>query len=431
MLDLRYVVGNLEEVGRKLARRGGQIELAPLAELARERRDLLVSVEGLRQQQNQANERMRKLAKSPEAANELAVARAELRGVGDVIASKDARLKEVEAELEALLEGLPNLPHDTVPDGTSADQNVVVRSWGEKPRFDFAPKEHADIGEALGILDFNRAAKVAGARFAFYLAAGARLERALISFMIDLHVARGYREVLPPFLVNRASYLGTGQFPKFEQDVFAIEKHDLFLVSTAEVPVTNLHRDEILDASVLPLKYVAYSPCFRSEAGSYGKDTRGLIRQHQFQKVELVKLSRPETSYEEHEGLVIDAEEILRRLGLHYRVSLLCAGDMGFGAAKCYDLEVWLPGQGAYREISSVSNFEDFQARRAKIRYRPTKDEGKGDKPRLVHTLNGSGLAVGRAVVALLENGQKQDGSVDLPEALWPYLGGLRRIEKL
>jgi len=427
MLDLRYVVGNLDEVRRKLARRGGQVDLAPIAALAAERRDLLVAVEGLRQQQNQANDEMRKLARSPDA---LAEARTRLRLVADSIKEKDARLKLVEEALEEQLAGLPNLPSDSVPDGTSAEQNVVVRSWGVKPAFDFVPKEHADLGEALGILDFDRAAKISGARFAVYFGAAARLERALIAFMLDLHTSRGYREVLPPFLVNRASYVGTGQFPKFEPDVFAVKDHDLFLVSTAEIPVTNLRRDEILDAAELPVRYAAYSPCFRSEAGSYGKDTRGLIRQHQFQKVELVKLCRPESSYEEHEGLLADAEEVLRRLGLHYRVSLLCAGDMGFGAAKCYDLEVWLPGQGAYREISSVSNFEDFQARRAKIRYRPAKDEGKGDKPRLVHTLNGSGLAVGRTVVALLENGQKADGSIDLPEVLWPYLGGLRRIEK-
>jgi seryl-tRNA synthetase len=427
MLDLRYVVDNLDAVRRKLERRGGNIDLAPLAELARERRELLVSVEGLRQQQNQANEEMRKLAKSPDA---LAEARVRLRQVADTIKEKDARLKVVETALEDLLAGLPNLPHDSVPDGLSAEQNVVVRSWGEKPKFDFTPKEHADLGEALGILDFDRAAKISGARFAVYFGAAARLERALINFMLDLHTGRGYREVLPPFMVNRASYVGTGQFPKFESDVFAVKDHDLFLISTAEVPVTNLRRDEILEAAELPVKYAAYTPCFRSEAGSYGKDTRGLIRQHQFQKVELVKLTRPEASYEEHEGLLADAEEVLRRLGLHYRVSLLCAGDMGFGAAKCYDLEVWLPGQNAYREISSVSNFEDFQARRAKIRYRPAKEEGKGEKPRLVHTLNGSGLAVGRTVVALLENGQKKDGSIDLPEALWPYLGGLKRIEK-
>jgi seryl-tRNA synthetase len=427
MLDLRYVVANLDEVGRKLGRRGGQIDLAPIAELASERRDLLVAVEGLRQQQNQANDEMRKLAKDPEA---LGAARARLREVAEAIKEKDARLKVVEAALEELLAELPNIPHDSVPDGTSADDNVIVRTWGEKPRFDFPPKEHADLGEQLGILDFDRAAKVAGARFAVSYGAAARLERALANFMLDLHGGHGYREVLPPFLVNRASFFGTGQFPKFEPDVFAVKDHDLFLISTAEVPVTNLRRDEILDAAELPLKYVAYTPCFRSEAGSYGKDTRGLIRQHQFQKVELVKLTTPESSYEEHESLLADAEDVLRRLRLHYRVSLLCAGDMGFGAAKCYDLEVWLPGQGAYREISSVSNFEDFQARRAKIRYRPAKEEGKGDRPRLVHTINGSGLAIGRTVVALLENGQQKDGSIDLPEALWPYLGGLKRIEK-
>jgi seryl-tRNA synthetase len=301
-----------------------------------------------------------------------------------------------------------------------------VRTVGEPGKPDFEPKEHSDLGEALGILDFERAAKIAGARFAVYLGAGARLERALGNFMLDLHGSRGYREILPPFLVNRASYVGTGQFPKFEQDVFAVAGHDLFLISTAEVPLTNFHGDEVLDAAQLPFKYAAYTSCFRSEAGSYGKDTRGLIRQHQFQKVELVKLCRPETSYQEHEQLTLDAEEVLKRLGLPYRVVLLCAGDMGFGAAKCYDLEVWLPGQNAYREISSCSNFEDFQARRAKIRFK----EGQGSKPRLVHTLNGSGLAVGRTVVAILENYQRADGSVDIPEALWPYMGGLKRLER-
>ncbi len=422
MLDLKYVVAHLDEVRARLACRGGDLDLEPVAKLARERSELILEVEGLRQKQNAANETMRKLAKEPE---KLAVARTELRQTSERIKAIDFQLREVEEKLEDQLLRIPNLPHESVPDGLTAEQNVVVRSWGEKPRVDFQPKEHADLGEALGILDFERAAKIAGARFVVYSGLGARLERALGSFMLDIHTQRGYREVLPPFMVNRASYVGTGQFPKFEQDVFAVKDHDLFLVSTAEVPVTNLYRDEVLEGAQLPIRHCAYTPCFRSEAGSYGKDTRGLIRQHQFQKVELVKFTRPESSYEEHEQLVRDAEEILQRLGLHYRVVLLCAGDMGANAAKCYDIEVWLPGQNAYREISSCSNFEDYQARRAKIRF---KDEG--GKPRLVHTLNGSGLAVGRTLVAILEQGQKADGSVDLPELLWPYLGGVKRIEK-
>lgn len=422
MLDLKYVVTHLDEVRQKLSRRGGHIDLGPVAALAKQRSELTVEVEGLRQQQNAANDDMRKLAKDPV---KLAEARGKLRLVADRIKAIDGGLNEVEENLEAQLLRLPNLPHDSVPDGTSAADNVEVRSFGEKPKFDFAPKDHADLGEALGILDFERAAKIAGARFVVYVGLGARLERALSAFMLDVHAERGYHEVLPPFLVNRASYVGTGQFPKFEQDVFAIKDHDLFLVSTAEVPVTNLYRDEVLAGAKLPIRHSAYTACFRSEAGSYGKDTRGLIRQHQFQKVELVKFARPEDSAAEHESLVSDAEEILKRLGLPYRVMLLCAADMGASAAKCYDLEVWLPGQNAYREISSCSNFEDYQARRAKIRF---KDEG--GKPRFVHTLNGSGLAVGRTLVAVLENGQRADGSVDLPQVLWPYLGGLRRLEK-
>ncbi len=422
MLDIKSVAGNLEEVARKLGRRGPGIDLAPVAKLAAERRALTQEVEGLRQKQNGANDAICGKAKDPEA---MATLRAEMRQLSDQIKEKDGRLRELEEALEAELLRIPNVPHESVPDGKDASDNVVVRTVGEPRRFDFVPKEHSDVGEALGILDFERAAKISGARFVVYWGAAARLERALAAFMLDVHRSRGYREVLPPFMVNRASYVGTGQFPKFEEDVFGLKDHDLFLISTAEVPVTNLHRDEILDAASLPRKYVAYTPCFRAEAGSYGKDTRGLIRQHQFQKVELVQFTRPEDSYSAHEALTNDAEEILKRLGLPYRVVLLCAGDMGFGAAKCYDLEVWLPGQNAYREISSCSNFEDFQARRSKIRFK----EGPGSKPRLVHTLNGSGLAVGRTLVAILENFQRADGSVDLPEPLWPYLGGLRRLE--
>jgi seryl-tRNA synthetase len=422
MLDLRWVIANLDDVQRRLGSRGGGTDFAPIVALAGERKARTLEVEGLRQRQNQANDRMRQQAKDPAG---LEAARAEMRQVSGSIKQGEARLKEVEAQLEALLVQIPNLPDASVPAGSDASQNQVVRTVGAPPKFDFTPKDHVDLGEALGILDFERAAKLSGARFAVSWGAGARLERALTQFMLDLHLSRGYREVAPPFLVNRESYLGTGQFPKFEQDVFAVQGHDLFLISTAEVPLTNLHRDEILDSEQLPLKYVAATPCFRSEAGSYGKDTRGLIRQHQFHKVELVKFSHPDRSEAEHESLTADAEEVLKRLGLPYRVVLLCTGDMGFAAARCYDLEVWLPGQNAYREISSCSNCTDFQARRAKIRFR----EGPGSKPRLVHTLNGSGLAVGRTLVALLENGQRKDGSVDLPEPLWPYLGGTRRLD--
>jgi seryl-tRNA synthetase len=320
---------------------------------------------------------------------------------------------------------LPNLPNPSVKIGKSADDNLEVRRWGEPPQFDFDPINHWDIGETLGILDFSRAAKIAGARFAVYRDAGAKLERALINFMLDLHTTEhGYKEMLPPALVNRAALLGTGQLPKFEEDLFHLAPGDYFLIPTAEVPLTNLHRDETLEREELPIKYVAYTPCFRSEAGSYGKDVRGLIRQHQFNKVEMVKFSEPESSYDELESMTRNAEEVLKRLRLPYRVVELCTGDMGFPSAKTYDLEVWLPGQNAYREISSCSNCEDFQARRANIRYRKDK---KG-KPIFVHTLNGSGLAVGRTLVAILENYQQKDGSVVIPEVLRPYMGELARI---
>jgi seryl-tRNA synthetase len=420
MLDLRYVTGNLEEAERRLSRRGPGVDLGPLKKLASERRALILETEELRRRQKEGGEAMRKAGK-----DEQERLRAELREVSQKIKAGDDRLKQVEEELSGILLTLPNLPHDSVPDGTTADANAVVDVWGEKPKFDFAPKDHAEIGEALGILDFQSAAKVSGARFAVYRGAGARLERALINFMLDLHAQRGYLEVLPPFLVKRESMVGTGQLPKFEADAFKTAgEPELFLIPTAEVPVTNLHREEILEGDRLPLKYCAYTPCFRAEAGSYGKDVRGLIRNHQFQKVELVKFVRPEESYREHESLLDDAREVLRRLGLHHRVVSLCAGDLGFAAAKCYDIEVWLPGQEAYREISSCSNFEDYQARRAQIRFRPE----KGDKPRLLHTLNGSGLAVGRTVVAILEQYQQADGAVLVPEALRPYLGGMERI---
>jgi seryl-tRNA synthetase len=340
----------------------------------------------------------------------------------------EARLKEVEEELSRILLLIPNVPLESVPVGAGAEDNVQVRAWGEKPNLLFAPKQHFELGEKLGMLDFERAAKVSGSRFAFYKGALARLERALASFMLDVHTQKGYLEMLPPYLVLRESMMGTGQLPKFEDDAFkTLGDPERFLIPTAEVPVTNYHADEILEGEQLPLRYCAFSPCFRAEAGSAGKDTRGLIRQHQFHKVELVKFSPPEKSLEELEALTDDACDILRRLGLHHRVMLLCTGDMGFGSRKTYDIEVWLPGQDTYREISSCSDFGDFQARRAKIRYRAQ----KGDKPQLVHTLNGSGLAVGRTTVAILENYQREDGSVAIPEALWPYMGGLKELKPL
>ncbi|HLA76559.1 MAG TPA: serine--tRNA ligase [Vicinamibacteria bacterium] len=428
MLDLRFVVDNRERVIERMAARGMAEEqlLAggdPWA-LDRDRRALLQKVEDLRHRQRLAGEEIARLGKAKQDASAL---KAEMKGVADEIKSLEARLQDVEPALRELLLGWPNLPDESVPVGADQTANLEVRRVGEPPRFAFAPKAHWDLGPELGILDFERAAKLAGARFAVYLDAGARLERALIQFMLDLHTReRGYREVIPPYLVNAETLLGTGQLPKFESDLFKTRAgdRDLYLIPTAEVPVTNLHRGEILEASQLPLKYVSFTPCFRSEAGSYGKDVRGLIRQHQFHKVELVKLASPESSADELESMVSDAEEVLKRLGLAYRVAMLSTGDMGFAAAKTYDLEVWLPGQDAYREISSCSNCTDFQARRASIRYR---SDPKA-KPRFVHTLNGSGLAVGRTLIAVLENYQQQDGSVLVPEALRPYMDGLERI---
>jgi seryl-tRNA synthetase len=426
MLDLKYVLANLDEVERKLGRRGGAVDLGPVKTLAGERKQLLQESEALRARQNAANKAMPSLA--AKGGDELAKARAELKEVSNRIKELEERLKAVEEELNTALLYIPNVPSDATPDGKGEADNPVVRTWGEKPAFDFVPKTHDELGEALGILDFERAAKISGARFCVYRGLGARLERALASFMLDLHTSRGYTEVLPPYLVNRAAMTGTGQLPKFEEDAFKTREEaredELFLIPTAEVPVTNLYRGEILEPGSVPVHHCAFTPCFRREAGSYGKDTKGLIRQHQFHKVELVKFVSPETSYDELEKLTADAEEVLRRLGLHYRVVTLCAGDLGFGSAKTYDIEVWLPGQNAYREISSCSNYEDYQARRASIRYR----EEKGAKPRFVHTLNGSGLAIGRTVVAILENYQRADGSVAIPEALRPYLGGAEEI---
>jgi seryl-tRNA synthetase len=421
MLDLKHLATNFDAVVASLKRRNFDLD-PKLVALIVERRDLIKDVEAARGALNKFNEQIK--THKGDRKELIASLQPQILPLKGEIELKEARLKEVEAELEGLLLYIPNPPHASVPDGKDEHDNVVVRTVGTKPELGFTPKQHFELGEALDVLDFERATKVSGPRFAFYKGAGARLERAIISFMLDLHTSRGYTEMIPPFLVKRESMQGTGQLPKFENDAFktGTSEHELFLIPTAEVPVTNYHADEILEG--LPRKYVAYSPCFRSEAGSAGRDTRGLIRQHQFQKVELVKFTAPENSQAEHEALVADAEEVLKRLGLHYRVVLLCAGDMGFGAAKCYDIEVWLPGQGAYREISSCSNFEEFQSRRAKIRYRAE----KGDKPKLAHTLNGSALAVGRTLVAILENFQRADGSVAIPEALWPYMGGLKEI---
>ncbi len=432
MLDLKSVVENREQILGMLASRGQSLEQiqawpglagADLWALAGERRALIQEVEQLRHQQRKAGEEIARRSKAKEDASGL---KAEMKGVAERVRQGDAQRQEVEERIRKFLLVVPNVPDESVPVGPDASSNAEVRQVGEPPRFDFEPKAHWDLGPQLGILDFERAAKVSGTRFAVLWDQGARLERALAQFMLDTHTSRGYREVLPPYLVTAETLVGTGQLPKFEDDLFktAAGERDLYLIPTAEVPLTCLHRDEMLDGDSLPRKYVAHTPCFRSEAGSYGKDVRGLIRQHQFHKVELVKLTTPESSMEELEGMVGDAEEILQRLGLAYRVVVLSTGDMGFSAAKTFDIEVWLPGQGAYREISSCSNCTDFQARRANLRYRPDPKA----KPRFVHTLNGSGLAVGRTLVALLENYQQEDGSVVIPEALRPYMAGVERI---
>ena len=421
MLDLNFVRENLALVAEKLRQRGMNPAevLKDFGAIDTERRQAITQNETLQARRNRASEEIAKLKKSGQDASALIQETKELR---EQIQTSEKKAAESEARLRELLAAIPNLPHASVPVGTSAEQNIEARRWGTPPKFDFKPKPHWELGEELGVLDLERAAKIAGARFAVYWALGARLERALANFMLDLHTRDyGYTEVLPPYLVNSDSMYGTGQLPKFAQDLFRVPhgEKDLWLIPTAEVPVTNLYRDEVLDGARLPISLTAYTPCFRSEAGSYGKDVRGIIRQHQFQKVELVKFSRPETSYDELEKLTNNAETVLQKLGLHYRVVTLCTADMGFSAAKTYDIEVWLPGQGLFREISSCSNFEAFQARRANIRYRP---EGK-NKAELVHTLNGSGLAVGRTWVAIVENYQQADGSVRIPEALQPYMG--------
>lgn len=417
MLDIKLLRANLEEVKAKLQHRGEDLtDFGRFEELDTKRRELLVQAEELKGKRNEVSQQVAMLKREKKDAEHLIL---EMREVGDKIKSLDEELRVVEADLEKLLLTIPNLPHESVPVGETEDDNVEIRTWGEVPQFSFEPKPHWDIATNLDILDFERAGKVTGSRFVFYKDLGAKLERALINFMLDLHTEEhGYKEVLPPYIVNRDSMTGTGQLPKFEEDAFRIESEDYFLIPTAEVPVTNLHRDEILSGDTLPIQYAAFSACFRSEAGSAGRDTRGLIRQHQFNKVELVKFVKPEDSYEELEKLTNDAERVLQLLGLPYRVLSMCTGDLGFTAAKKYDIEVWIPSYNMYREISSCSNFEAFQARRANIRFR----RDPKSKPEHVHTLNGSGLALGRTVAAILENYQQEDGSVIIPEVLRPYM---------
>jgi len=424
--DLKALRENLDPIREALGRRGNDVPWDDLRTLSEERRTHTMQVEQLRQDLNKGSEEVARLRRAKEPAE---AAMAAMKQLGDRIKDAEGALRKVEEALSDIALRIPNLPHASVPVGADASENVEVRRWGTVPSFSSPPKPHWEVGEHLGILDFDRAAKIAGARFSVMTGAGARLERALINYMLDLHTTQhGYREVLPPLMVNRASMTGTGQLPKFEEDLFRMKDEDYFLIPTAEVPVTNLHREEILSEDRLPLRYTAYTPCFRREAGSYGKDTRGLIRLHQFNKVELVAFTTPDRSYDELERLTGHAEAILQGLNLPYRVIALCTGDMGFSAAKTYDIEVWLPSQQQYREISSCSNFESFQARRASIKYRSTSGGKKDAKSDFVHTLNGSGLAVGRTVVAILENFQQSDGSVEIPSVLRPYMGRLERI---
>ena len=419
MLDIKYVRANFDFVKSQLQHRGEDLsELDNFEALDVRRRELIVETEQLKSKRNEVSQQVAVLKREKKDAEALIV---EMREVGEKIKEYDNELRDVEEKLQTIMLGIPNLPHESVPVGDTEDDNVEIRKWGEIRKFNFEPKPHWDVATDLDLLDFERAAKVTGSRFVFYKGLGAKLERALFNFMLDLHTEEhGYKEIIPPFLVNRSSLTGTGQLPKFEEDAFLVEKEDYFLIPTSEVPVTNLHRDEILDGDQLPIKYAAFSANFRSEAGSAGRDTRGLIRQHQFNKVELVKFVKPEDSYEELESLTRNAEKVLQLLGLPYRVLSMCTGDLGFTAAKKYDVEVWIPSYNTYREISSCSNFEAFQARRANIRFRR---EPNG-KPEHVHTLNGSGLAIGRTVAAILENYQQEDGTIIIPEVLRPYMGG-------
>lgn len=422
MLDIRYVVENTESVKRALAGRNGEFPVDKAVDLELRRREIIKEVEALKARRNSESAKVAQLKREKQNADEII---ADMQKIGGQIKELDDKLAVVEAELKDAMLSIPNLPHATTPVGKSDADNVEVRKWGEPTKFGFSPKPHWELGEELGILDWPRAAKITGARFTVYRGAAARLERSVISLMLDLHTSNGYSEILPPYIVNRASMTATGQLPKFEEDAFALKNTEYFLVPTAEVPVTNLHRDEMLSESDLPIKYCAYTACFRAEAGSAGRDTRGLIRQHQFNKVELVKFTRPSESYDELEKLTNDAEAVLQRLGLPYRVMSLSSGDIGFSSAKTYDLEVWLPSYGRYVEISSCSNFEDFQARRGNIKYR----QAATGKPAFVHTLNGSGLAVGRTVAAVMENYQNADGTITVPDALRSYMG-CDRIKK-
>nr|WP_276562723.1 serine--tRNA ligase [Paenibacillus apiarius] len=425
VLDIKLLRNEFGRVEQALQNRGkSQDMIAGFPELDARRREMLQETEQLKNRRNVVSQDVAKKKKAGESADDLI---AEMREVGDRIKALDEDIRSIEAQMEEMTLAIPNVPHESVPIGLSEDDNVEIRRWSEPRTFAFEFKAHWDLAQDLGVLDFERAGKVTGSRFVFYKGAGARLERALISFMLDVHTMQhGYEEVLPPFIVNRDSLIGTGQLPKFEEDLFKLQGTDYYLIPTAEVPVTNLHRDEILNVEELPRYYTAYSACFRSEAGASGRDTRGLIRQHQFNKVEMVKLVKPEDSYAELESLTEHAEKILQLLKLPYRVMALCAGDLGFSSAKTYDLEVWLPSSGTYREISSCSNFEDFQARRASIRFR----RDTKSKPEFVHTLNGSGLAIGRTVAAIMENYQRGDGSIEIPEVLRPYMGGLDAIQQ-
>jgi seryl-tRNA synthetase len=422
MLEIKFVRQNLSLVQEALKNRNASADMEIFQKSDEDRREILAQVESLRHRRNVVSQQIAEMKKSGHDANDLVK---EMREVGNTVKELENSMAKLDDVLKKLLLRIPNIPHNSTPIGKDEKDNMVVRVIGDPTNFDFEVKAHWDIGEGLKILDFERASRITGARFPLYFGAGAKLERSLINFMLDMHTIRhGYKEVLPPFIVNRESITNTGQLPKFEEDLFKLQGWDFFLIPTAEVPVTNIHQNEILDEDTLPVYYVAYSPCFRSEAGSYGKDTRGLIRQHQFNKIEMVKFSKPENSYDELETLTDNAETILKALELPYRVIALCTGDLGFSAAKTYDLEVWMPSQGVYREISSCSNFEDFQARRGNIRFKRKGQKGT----ELVHTLNGSGLAVGRTVAAILENYQQIDGSVKVPEALKPYMGGMEVI---
>ncbi|MCP4024266.1 MAG: serine--tRNA ligase [Desulfobacteraceae bacterium] len=423
MLDLKYIINNLETVKNGLNKRASKIDVNALLTLDTQRKELLLEIESLRHKRNVVSDEIAQMKRQGKDAQDNIT---EMRKVSDSIKSLDKKLSETEEKIHGFLITIPNLPHDDVPKGKDDTENRIEKTFSTPKTFDFEIKAHWELGESLGILDLGRAAKITGSRFPLYLGSGAKLERALINFMLDIQTTEnGYKETLPPFIVNRQSLTGTGQLPKFEEDLFKIEGWDYYLIPTSEVPMTNIYASEIIEEKNLPIKFTAYTPCFRSEAGSYGKDTKGLIRQHQFNKVELVKYTTPETSFDELESLLANAETILQRLELPYQVVTLCTGDLGFSATKTYDIEVWMPGQDKYREISSCSNCLDFQARRAGIRYRPTQKK----KPEFVHTLNGSGLAVGRTFAAILENYQQENGTIIIPEALVPYMGGQKTIE--